>query len=64
MLEDERGRPLKRLDEFAERLSWHSIEGNEPGGNVQLTARSMGLRDDTGNGMMQRIRKRIGWQAR
>jgi hypothetical protein len=36
----------------------------DPGGNAAASARRMGLKGQTGNGMLQRIRKRLGDQAR
>lgn len=53
-----------RLDEFAELLSLHDIELGERGGDAQKVARIMGLAHATGNGLLQRIRKGLGWQAR
>lgn len=44
------------LDRFAEALSRH--------GDVRRAAMEIGLKPESGNGMLQRIRKRLGDQAR
>lgn len=44
------------LSRFAEALSHH--------GNPRLAAQEIGLNPSSGNGMLQRIRKRLGPQAR
>lgn len=36
----------------------------DPGGNPRIAARRIGLKPETGNGLLQRIRKRLGPQAR
>lgn len=36
----------------------------DPGGNPRVAAVRMGLKPDSGNGMLQRIRQRLGPQAR
>lgn len=36
----------------------------DPGGNAGRSAQRMGLKAQSGNGMLQRIRKRLGRQAR
>ncbi len=46
------------LDRFAEELA------NDPSGNVRTAAIRAGCKAQQGNAMLQRIRKRLGWQAR
>lgn len=36
----------------------------DPGGNVRLAARSIGLRPESGNSLLQTIRRQLGEQAR
>lgn len=49
-------RPMARsIDVFANHLKRH--------GNVQRAARDMGLAPASGNGMLQRLRRELGWQA-
>lgn len=57
-------RERNRLDQFAELLAHHDLESGHPGGDVPECARAMGLRPVDGNAMLQRIRKRLGPQAR
>lgn len=51
------------LDRFAEELSKHDTETGDKGGNVRSCARRAGCNAAQGNAMLQRIRKRLGWQA-
>lgn len=53
-----------KLDDFAEALSRHSLELGDRGGDAQKVAKALGLAHDTGNGLLQRLRKGLGWQAR
>ena len=59
-------RRLGALDRFAELLSEHDADegGTNRGGNVAECARRMGIKPSAGNAMLQRIRKRLGPQAR
>lgn len=69
-------RKLDSLDRFAELLSQHVDQDDvdsgrvppgtplDPGGNAAEAALRMGLMAQSGNGMLQRIRKRLGEQAR
>lgn len=64
------------LSRFAEALSDHVNEEDvrtgrvppgtplDPGGNPRRAAQMIGLNPSSGNGMLQRIRKRLGPQAR
>lgn len=64
------------LQRFAEALSYHVTEEDvangkapagtpvTPGGNPREAALRCGLNASSGNGMLQRIRKRLGPQAR
>lgn len=36
----------------------------DPGGNVPEVARRLGVKGSQGNAMLQRLRQRLGWQAR
>lgn len=36
----------------------------DPGGNPRVAAQRVGLKPESGNGMLQRLRKRLGDQAR
>jgi hypothetical protein len=68
-------RRMDSLDRFAEALSYHVTQedvdkglippGTEvtAGGNPRLAAQKIGLKGETGNGLLQRIRKRLGPQA-
>lgn len=64
---------LGALDRFAEELSKHTDQEDidagrgtalDPGGDCRVCARRIGARAEQGNAMLQRIRKRLGWQAR
>jgi hypothetical protein len=69
-------RKLDSLDRFAEALSQHVTEEDvasgrappgtsvDPGGNPRESAQRIGLLPSSGNGMLQRIRRRLGPQAR
>lgn len=56
-------RPMTRqLDVFADRLAataWTSVDGN-----VAIVARRLGKSPANGNGMLQSLRRELGWQAR
>lgn len=52
------------LDRFAELMSEHDTETGDRGGDARSCASRMGLNAASGNGMLQRIRKRLGPQAR
>lgn len=45
----------RSIDIFANHLKVH--------GNAQRAAREMGLQASSGNGMLQRLRRDLGWQA-
>lgn len=51
------------LDRFAEELSKHDLATGDPGGDARVAARRAGCKAAQGNAMLQRIRKRLGWQA-
>lgn len=51
------------LDRFAEELSRHDLATGDEGGDVRASARRCGCKAAQGNAMLQRIRKRLGWQA-
>lgn len=60
------------LDRFAAELAKHSDQGDvdagratelDPGGDTRACARRIGARPEQGPLMLQRIRKRLGWQA-
>lgn len=51
------------LDRFAEELSRHDSETGDPGGDVRASAIRAGCQPAQGGAMLQRIRKRLGWQA-
>jgi hypothetical protein len=62
-----------QLDRFAELLSEHWDEDDvkaglakraDPGGKAAYCAIKMGLSPSTGNGLLQRIRRELGDQAR
>ncbi len=64
--------PIRQIDRFAELLAEHvtpedarraGVRPNK-GGNCVLCARKLGLADATGNGMLQRMRRDLGPQAR
>lgn len=55
---------LDALDRFAELLSQHDLETGDRGGDPRASARRMGLSPASGNGMLQRLRRRLGPQAR
>lgn len=65
-------RGLSKLDEFAERLSEHTTPADarlnytfaDPGGDAQLVALAMGKSRSYGNMMVQKLRLRLGEQAR
>lgn len=64
------------LDRFAEALSKHVDQDDldegrvepgtalDPGGNPREAAKQIGLKPESGNGMLQRLRQRLGPQAR
>jgi hypothetical protein len=68
-------RRLDSLDRFAEALSQHvdpaDIDSGrvpagtplDPGGNTRIAAQRSGIMPQSGNGLLQRIRKRLGPQA-
>lgn len=57
-----RMRPLiRKIDQFAEALA--QSEGTPDDGNVAKIARRVGIKAGSGNGMLQRIRRELGWQA-
>lgn len=57
-------RKLGALDRFAELMSEHDTETGDRGGDARACAQRMGLKAASGNGLLQRIRKRLGPQAR
>ncbi len=59
-----RRRKTGALDRFAEELSHHSIADGDLGGDARASAQRAGCRPEQGNAMLQRIRKRLGWQAK
>lgn len=54
--------PIRQIDRFAELLA--KTAGTPDDGNVAKVARRMGLDPGTGNGMLQRLRRDLGDQAR
>jgi len=63
--------PIRQIDRFAEVLSqWTAAEDAtdvcpaDPGGNAGEAARRIGLSRASGNGMLQRLRRDLGPQAR
>jgi len=65
------GRPIRQIDKFAELMSeWTAPEDArpdlpaDPGGNAADCARRLGLKPSAGNGLLQRMRRDLGWQAR
>lgn len=53
-----------QLDQFAELISRHDLATGDVGGDCQLAARRMGQDHPLyGNNMLQKLRKRLGWQA-
>lgn len=59
-----RRRKSGALDRFAEELAKHSVPDGDPGGDARASAQRAGCRPEQGNVMLQRIRKKLGWQAR
>lgn len=59
-----RRRRLSTIDHFAEELSKHDLGTGDLGGNVNACARRLGLKPGQGNSLLQRIRQRLGDQAR
>jgi hypothetical protein len=59
-----RRRGMDALDRFAELLSHHDLTTGDHGGDARACARRMGLNPASGNGMLQRLRRRLGPQAR
>ena len=51
------------LDRFAEELSKHDLDSGDHGGDVRSSAQRCGCKAAQGSAMLQRIRKRLGWQA-
>lgn len=60
------------LDRFATELSKHTDQDDidagrgivlDPGGDVRACANAIGAKSQQGAAMLQRIRKRLGWQA-
>jgi hypothetical protein len=51
------------LDRFAEELSKHDLTTGDLGGDVRESATRCGCKSTQGAAMLQRIRKRLGWQA-
>lgn len=65
-------RAMDATHRFAELLSEHMTEEDvaagrathlDRGGDVAKVSRRMGISSANGNAMLQRIRKRLGWQA-
>jgi hypothetical protein len=56
------GAPIRQIDRFAEMLA--ESEGTRDDGNVGIIARRLGLHKASGNGMLQRLRRDLGWQAK
>lgn len=63
----------RTIDQFAERLSEHTDAADiaagrglrlDPGGDVRVAARFAGCDAASGNGMLQRLRRDLGPQAR
>lgn len=52
------------LARFAEELSKHNLLTGDKGGNVVECAKRLGIKPAQGNAMLQRIRRRLGDQAR
>ncbi len=52
------------LDRFAEELARHDLSTGDHGGDVRAAAIRAGCKAQQGQAMLQRLRKRIGWQAR
>jgi hypothetical protein len=56
--------PLATIDVFAEYLSHHDLTTRDTGGDVPKVAARMRIRTHYANALLQRIRKRLGSQAR
>lgn len=57
-------RPIRQIDRFAELLSEHDADAGNRGGHVADCARRMGISPAQGNGILQRMRRDLGPQAR
>lgn len=57
---------MRQIDRFAELLAEHDAFAKPPkkGGQAAACALKMGLSPLTGNSMLQRIRRQLGWQAK
>lgn len=55
----------RTLDVFAAYLAEHDASAKPPnkGGDAKRAARRLGLAESSGNGLLQRLRREIGWQA-
>jgi len=51
------------LDRFAEELAKHDTVTGDLGGDVRVAATRAGCKAQQGNAMLQRLRKKLGWQA-
>lgn len=52
------------LDRFAMELARHDLATGDEGGDVRAAAIRAGCKPQQGNAMLQRLRKRLGWQAK
>lgn len=59
-----RRQAIDATDRFAEELSKHNLETGDPGGDVVACARRLGIKPQNANAMLQRIRRKLGPQAR
>lgn len=52
-----------RLNRFADALAEHDLETGDVGGSVRKASEAVGVSYAYGNALLQRMRKRLGWQA-
>lgn len=60
----QKAEPMATLDVFAEYLSHHDLGSRDKGGDVPRVAARMGIDAQYANALLQRIRRRLGSQAR
>lgn len=63
----------RQIDRFADLLAEHIDQADidagrgdrlDPGGDARKAARELGMAGQSGNGMLQRLRRDLGWQAK
>lgn len=56
--------PRLTISVFADALAEHDCQRGDPGGDLKTVSRRLGISNDYANALLQRLRRKMGLQAK